>query len=247
MMSLEERKRYERFHFEKHRHHFLVSRGLMRTMLARYARIKPEDLRFSKNPYGRPEIDDGNAGTTLHFNLSHTDGLIACTVGWHRAIGVDVEDMQRRVEISKIADRFFTPGEREVLHAMDPGMKRSRFFDYWTLKESYLKARGTGLSVPLDRLGFHLSEDHRISVTFDDRLNEEPEHWRFWTLSPTPRHRAALAVHWNSATSPCLCVKKVVPLVDEKPFDCPIAGSSKADGCAPAGCPCPDDMPSCII
>lgn len=230
MMSPEECDRHERFHFEKHRHHFLVSRGVMRTMLSRYLRVRPEALRFSKNRYGRPEIDGLGGACPLRFNLSHTDGLIACAVAWGCDIGVDVEDMQRRVDITKIADRFFTPGERRELHAMAPGKQRRRFFDYWTLKESYIKARGMGLSIPLDRCGFHLSDTERISVSFDARLKESPAQWRFWTFSPDPHHRAALAVHWRLATEPSLDIKRVIPLVNAQAFDCPVLGASGADG-----------------
>jgi 4'-phosphopantetheinyl transferase len=241
MMSPDERDRHHRFHFEKHRHHFLVSRGLMRSMLSRYTRIRPEALRFSKNRYGRPEIDAGSAAPGLGFNLSHTDGLVACAVAWHHDIGVDVEDTKRRVKITKIADRFFSPREVDTLHALTPGMKRSRFFDYWTLKESYLKARGMGLSIPLDRCGFHLSEDQRISVTFVAGLEEDPACWRFWTLRPSPRHRASLAIRWGSATNPRLRIKKVVPLVEETAFDCPITGNSQAGAGASAVPPFPGE------
>jgi len=227
MMSPEERRRYQRFHFEKHRHQFLVSRGLMRTMLSRYTQIRPEDLRFSKNRHGRPEIDGTDVSSGLRFNLSHTDGLVACAVVWRHDIGVDVEDTQRRVEFSKIADRFFSPREMCELRTMTPERKRLLFFDFWTLKEAYLKARGSGLSLPLDSCSFHRPGDDRISVLFDARMKEEPSRWLFWTLSPTARHRAALAVHWGTARAPTLRMNRVVPLMEEQAFDCPITGSSR--------------------
>lgn len=226
MMSAGERARHQRFHFEKDRHQFLVSRALVRTMLSRYTRIRPADLRFSKNQYGRPEImADGNL-PPVRFNLSHTDGLVVCAVVRKDDIGVDVEDMNRKGATVKIANRFFSPREVRDLNKLPEPGRRARFFDYWTLKEAYIKARGMGLSIPLDQFSFHVSENDRILVSFDPRLNDSPAQWRFWTFRPTDRHKSALAVCQGQTAARSLSIKKAVPLLYEQSFDCPITRCS---------------------
>ena len=93
----------------------------------------------------------------LRFNLSHTDGLVVCLVAVEREIGVDVEHTARAGSVGiEIAERFSSPSEVAELRSLPFADQRSRFFDYWTLKEAYIKARGLGLHLPLDQFSFHL-------------------------------------------------------------------------------------------
>lgn len=229
MMSVDERARHQRFHFEKDRHQFLVSRALVRTMLSRYTFTMPADIRFLTNEYGRPEVIADGEVSPVRFNLSHTDGLIVCAVVQRFDIGVDVEDMNRKGATVKIANRFFSPQEVSDFNQLADPCKRPRFFDYWTLKESYIKARGMGLSIPLDQFSFHLPENDRILVSFDPRLNDDPAQWRFWTFRPTGRHKASLAVRQGQSAGGSLSIKKVVPLIAEQDFHCPVTRDSDTE------------------
>ena len=108
----------------------------------------------SRNVHGRPEILDRPAGVPdLRFNLSHTDGLIACAVTIGREVGVDVEHVGRRLT-HDIAGRFFAPREVADLKSLPVAEQPRVFFDYWTLKEAYIKARGFGLALPLGDFAF---------------------------------------------------------------------------------------------
>jgi 4'-phosphopantetheinyl transferase len=230
MMMPEERTRQQRFHFAKHRHQHLITRALVRTTLSRYANIEPHNWRFSKNDYGRPEIILQKGVPPLRFNLSHTDGLIICGVVLEQDIGVDVENMKRKGETVEIADRFFSQKEVEDLHAVPSANRQARFFDYWTLKESYIKARGMGLSLPLEQFTFHISENEPLRISFDSRLHDEPNKWQFWLLRPTPHHKMAISVCQQTNKHIRLVIKKVVPLksVTHFPQSC-IAQSSTTD------------------
>ena len=98
VMSKNEHERMARLVFDRDRRAFLITRALVRTMLARYAAVAPADWRFIENVHGRPEILDRPSGTPdLRFNISHTDGLIACAVTIGREVGVDVENIGRRL------------------------------------------------------------------------------------------------------------------------------------------------------
>jgi 4'-phosphopantetheinyl transferase len=109
-------------------------------------------------------------------------------------VGVDVEDTERPGETVALADRFFAPSEASAMRALEVERQRERFFEYWTLKEAYIKARGMGLSIPLEQFAFELQPGQLPRISFDPRLVDEPEGWKFVQLRPSARHQAALAV-----------------------------------------------------
>ena len=210
LMTPEELAKAERFHFEKDRHQHIITRALVRTTLSRYANINPADWRFSKNKYGRPEISSPQSHS-LRFNLSHTDGLIACAVVIKQDIGVDVENIGRQAGGIDIANRFFSTQEAQDLDTVPESQKRERFFEYWTLKESYIKARGMGLSLPLNQFSFHLSDNKPIRISFNPQLEDNPNQWQFWKLQPTLQHKLAISL-CNKEKKYRLIIKKVIPL-----------------------------------
>ncbi len=125
-------------------------------MLSRYADVAPRDWPFRIDEHGRPELAARPAGTPdLRFNVSHTNGLVACAVTVGREVGVDVEHTGRRL-VHDVAERFFSPREVADLRACPAADQPVVFFDYWTLKESYIKARGLGLALPLRQFSFLL-------------------------------------------------------------------------------------------
>ncbi len=193
LLDAQERERHQKFRFEKHRREFLVSRALVRLTLSRYAPVAPGDWHFVKNEFGRPDVHPG-AHSWLRFNLSHTNGMVLCAVTVDANIGVDVEDWARRSTPVELSDRFFAPEEAAALRALPPPNQAKRFFEYWTLKEAYIKARGVGLSVPLKWFSFHLRSGSPPRITFDPRLADEPDAWQFFQLQPSARYQAGLAV-----------------------------------------------------
>jgi 4'-phosphopantetheinyl transferase len=186
MLSADERARMQRFHFAHDRDTYLVAHALVRTALSRYADCAPSAWMFTANAYGRPEIAPGQCARPLRFNLSHTRGLVAVGVALGRDIGVDVEHLHPRSFSLDVAAHYFAPAERD------------RFFAYWTLKESYIKARGMGLALPLDQFAFELDRDfdHEddIALTVDPRLDDDGRAWWFHQRLITPEHRLAVAL-----------------------------------------------------
>jgi len=218
LLNPEESAQQKRFHFERHRHAYLITRALVRTTLSRYAGVAPAEWVFEKNQYGRPHISACHAGLPpIHFNLSHTDGLIVCAVVLGREIGIDVEDITRGGELVKIADRFFSPSEVAELHTVPEATQESRFFDYWTLKESYIKARGMGLSIPLGDFSFHIGDDRRIGISIAPNQQDPPERWLFRHWSLDPNFKLALTVERKDAPIDVVALRKVVPQLHEAP------------------------------
>ena len=221
LLSREERERRDRFRFERDRRLYLATRALVRTSLSRYRDVSPEEWRFAADDRGRPRLVGPELSPPIHLNLSNTAGLVACAVSVaHPRVGVDAEAKDRPAAL-EIAERFFAPGEVQALRALPGERQRARFFAYWTLKESYIKARGVGLSLPLERFAFLLEEGPEIGVAFEPELGDVPARWRFALLHPTPRH--ALAVAADTAGAPLsLRAARCVPLGREGPGPVPL-------------------------
>jgi len=191
LLSAEETVRYQRFHFAKHRRQFLISHAFVRTVLARYAGAPAAALRFVVGQHGKPDLVDGG---DLRFNLSHTAGLAALAVVRGHDIGVDVEHRERRTVGIELAERYFAPAEVAQLHALDEVQRQEAFFAFWTLKEAYIKARGLGLALPLDAFAYTLAGG-RTTITFSERIADDPGAWQFVRLRPGQAHDLAVAIH----------------------------------------------------
>jgi len=223
LLNPEEATQQKRYHFERHRHQYLITRAVIRTLLSRYdPRRAPADWRFVKNDYGRPQVVAEQNADDLRFNLSHTDGLIACALTRGREVGVDCEDILRGGDLVAIADRYFSPSEVSDLHKVTPERQDFRFFDYWTLKESYIKARGMGLSIPLDQFSFHIEEDSAaIGLTVDPRQNDPAERWQFRQWWFQEKFKVSLCLEREPGVSFRTSLRKYAPFALDEPFPCP--------------------------
>lgn len=198
LLTPEELARQQRYRFAKDQHSALITRAFVRDTLSHYAAVQPQDWRFDKGEKDKPEIV--NPPLPLRFNLSHTQGLIICAITLEHDIGCDVEFIERNNDILGIADRYFSPLEIRELFSLPTEQQRSRFFDYWTLKESYIKAWGLGLAIPLDDFTFHIQPGNNqhinegIHLSFAPHRIDYPELWHSWLLYPNATHRMAISV-----------------------------------------------------
>ncbi|CAM3146065.1 4'-phosphopantetheinyl transferase family protein [Janthinobacterium lividum] len=211
LLSDAERGQEKRFHFADDRLRYLVTRAMVRTVLSRYATVAPNDWEFALNAYGRPDIAPHHDVRGLCFNISHTRDLITLAVSRHCGLGVDVENLAVRRPALEIANLFFSPVEAAELASLNQERRRDRFFEYWTLKESYSKARGMGLSLPLDQFSFHFPNERLVRLSIDAKLGDIESRWRFWQCRPTPNHLLALCAERQSGAIPLITVREVVP------------------------------------
>lgn len=170
---------------------FGASHTLVRTTLSQYSEIPPEKWRFVKNSHGKPAIDPALDPSPLSFSLSHTRGAAVVAVTRGADVGADIERTDRNVHAARLSSRFFSPEEAAALHGMPPDRLRDHFFLYWTLKESYAKARGVGLSLPLDSFSFRLEGEPPCRIGFSGEEGA-PGNWRFAVLRPRPPYVAAV-------------------------------------------------------
>ena len=214
-----EKKQEPRFYFARDRRRYLVTRALVRTVLSRYMPIDPQEWTFATNAYGRPEIANAREkDPDLTFNLSHTHSLIVLGVTRGRALGVDVENVRAREVSMEIADHYFAPQEMAVLTAAPGQEQQYRFFEYWTFKESYIKARGMGLSLPLDKFSFHYPDDRAVGIAIDPALADDAARWQFWQFRPSQDYLVAVCAERIGAQSPALTVRYAVPMLSERSF-----------------------------
>lgn len=214
VLSDSERQRMAQFHFARHRHQYLVTRALVRHVLSMYRPgIPPQHWCFAYNDHGKPCIDPVlDPSQSLHFNVSHTDGLIVMAVS-RQAIGIDVEDLQRQGDGVSVADTFFAAAERHDLQQCGAAHRAQRFFEIWTLKEAYIKARGEGLAVPLDSFAFRLGPSCGHSLQFNPPTTDA-RHWQFWSTMLLARYCLAVAAcHESPRARFCLRVQEVIPRV----------------------------------
>jgi 4'-phosphopantetheinyl transferase len=217
LLTGEERHRAARFYFERDRRQYLVTRALVRTVLSRYASVSPEDWAFATNAHGRPFIvNPGHDDDRLVFNVSHTAGLIVLGVTAHRGLGVDAENLELRRVALDIADHYFAQQEALELAALPVERQPERLIEYWTLKESYTKARGMGLSIPLDKFSFRLCDPGRIEFATHPGLADVGSRWQFWQFRPSASHLVAVCAERRPLQTPKFMMTSLVPLAVEQ-------------------------------
>lgn len=209
-LSAKERARWDRYLRAEDQHLFLAAHGFCREVLSEYAEIAPEDWEFAVGDHGKPEIENYPA---LRFNLSHTGGpagtagLVTVVVTKDNPVGIDVESLDSADDLAALARTSMSSYEREdIANHPDP---RRRFYEHWTLKEAYLKARGAGLSLPLLSFGFVFEPEPRLIV--EEPIRDDAGAWHCETVELQSGHQMSLAI----AKSPSL---KSVRIVDQLSF-----------------------------
>jgi len=190
VLSTDERERASRFRVERGADRYTVARGALRIIVGRYTGTPPEALVFQYNGFGKPELADSN----VCFNLSHSHDIALVAVARGRAVGVDVERIREQVMSERIAERFFAPAEARAIAALSHHQQARAFFICWTRKEAWIKARGEGLSIPLNSFEVTVApgEPARLVATRPDE--EEAARWTLRELDCGPEFAAALAV-----------------------------------------------------
>jgi 4'-phosphopantetheinyl transferase len=210
---LDEDERSRRFHFERDRHAFVLAHAFLRRILSCYRPVLPASWRFQRGTWGKPEIA-GQPERPLQFSLSHTKGCIACAVTRGQEVGIDVERTGTVPDELAFATRFFSPPDAAMLASLHGEVRTRRFYELWTLREAYAKARGLGLSMPLDRVAFTFDDPtapriaplgtgqcppvegtvHCAWLGANPGPDDETSDWRFERFLPTTQHQVALAV-----------------------------------------------------
>lgn len=147
-LSAERKVKIRKFRFEKDKVLSCFSELLVRYAVAENTMIDFQDVSFKRALTGKPFIENN----PLRYNLSHSGDYVICAIS-QREVGIDIEKRER-IDL-EIAEHFH---EKEFQDIMSQKDSLAVFYDYWCLKESYLKYTGMGLSVPLD--AFQIDKNH---------------------------------------------------------------------------------------
>jgi 4'-phosphopantetheinyl transferase len=190
VLSADELDRAARFVFEPDRAAFVAARGILRHILAGYLGFEPALLGFHYNDYGKPALAAGLSGG-LTFNLSHSRGIAAVAVAHRRAVGIDVEAYAPDRADAAVARNYFSRREAARFCALPLDQQARGFFNCWTRKEAYIKARGMGLSIPLDSFEVSLTPDEPAALLRTDPPGDSND-WRIQELDLGANYISAL-------------------------------------------------------
>ena len=181
ILSPDECARADRFHFEVDQRRGIVGRAYLRLLLGQILDMPVNELQFEYDEFGKPGLIPGQR-RALQFNVSHSGELILIAITTGRAVGVDVEQIRTDLDLNGIAEQFFSASECEILASLPRPARYRAFFACWTRKEAYLKAKGVGLSLPLDQfdVSFLPDEEPRLLATRPNPL--EARNWSLWAL-----------------------------------------------------------------
>ncbi len=180
LLSADEHARAARFRFDIHRTRYSAARAALREILAEYLSVPARSIEFSFNPYGKPFVEG------LHFNLSHSADLAVYAVSRTREVGIDVERLDTQFAAEQIPERFFTETEVASLRALPEHLQLEAFFNCWTRKEAYVKARGLGLSLPLSSFDVTLAPGEPAGFL------RGADGWEIEAFSPVPGYVSAV-------------------------------------------------------
>jgi len=155
ILAADEQSRADRFYFQRDRERFIAAHGILRTILGLYLNRAPNSLSFCYGSHGKPALTEQPGDDAIRFNMSHSQGMALYAIARGHEVGIDVESV-RILATEQIAERFFSRREIATLRALPKDLQNYAFFLCWTRKEAYIKARGEGLSLPLDRFDVSL-------------------------------------------------------------------------------------------
>lgn len=195
LLTPDEQMRADRFHFEKDRHNFIAARGCLRTIIAQYLKTLPHEVRFGYNDHGKPRLlNSGGAADPLHFNVTHSAGIALYAFTRLGEIGIDIEHINPEIAGADIAQRFFSANEIACLQRLPKGMQSRAFFNCWTRKEAFIKAKGVGLSLPLDQFDVALTPSEPVAILRTEWDENEAALWSLKPIDANPAYAAAVAL-----------------------------------------------------
>lgn len=203
-LSSDEHERAGRFHFEKDREDFVAARGILRELLGSYAGLSARDLIFSYTDYGKPVLSNSRLAGVLQFNVAHSHGIAMYAFVLGRDVGIDVECHRGDLVVEEAARGVCSPNEMEILRSLPEAQQRIAFFDCWTRKEAYIKARGQGLSLPLDQFSVSLLPGKRPELFSANGDPLEGGSWMLLDVAPRTGYSAAVAYAGSDLRMKCL-------------------------------------------
>jgi len=190
---------------------FVVARALLRTALSRHFLVPAGDWRFDRDENGKPFIVAPALYSPARFSVSHTQGLVACLITLSaEAAGVDVEKIEHKPDLPLVAEQVLSNAERAALSTLSGKEWTTRFFEHWTLKEAYAKARGLGLGLAFRDISFETTQRNTELAQFAFRAHDNSSAWVFWHRHLPSRHIISVAVKKHCSREPEIVLRQVM-------------------------------------
>ncbi|WP_434304888.1 4'-phosphopantetheinyl transferase family protein [Clostridium botulinum] len=167
LIDSEKKYKVEKFVNKRDKIRTLIGEILIRTIIVEKIKIGNKHIKFNKNQYGKPYLKEYS---NFNFNISHSGEYVLCAVD-NKSIGIDVEEV-KHIECEEIAKNFFTIKEFDYIANQDLKFQLDRFYEIWTLKESYIKCCGQGLSIPLKSFSIEVDQYENIKVISNNKYKE---------------------------------------------------------------------------
>src|SRR5262245_35457677 len=194
LLQPDELARADRFLQAHHRVHSAVARSYLRTLLGRYLGVAPRSVELQFNSFGKPSLAGAVVAGGLRFNLSHSSGLALFAFARGRELGVDIERIRPDFASADIARRFFCAAESARLLSLPRDVQPKSFFECWTRKEAYIKARGDGLSRRLDSFEVAFGPGVAPAIVSAADEPDAATRWAVHDLHPADGYCGALMV-----------------------------------------------------
>ncbi len=194
VLSADEVRRAGRFKFQKDRNSFIITRGVLRTLLGGYLELPPSEILLEYTTYGKPYLLD----STLKFNVSHSGDMAVFAFVLDTEVGVDIEQVKDDFDLMELARNFFSEHEIAAMENIPETDLTRAFYRCWTRKESFIKAEGSGLSFPLDKFAVSLDHDHEATLIQTGWDLQEKDNWSLYSFLPEQQYIGALAIRDKS-------------------------------------------------
>ncbi len=182
ILSVEETEKSKRFVREEHTINYVCNHRFVRNVLAVYLNILPSEIKFSITDLGKPFIENSN----LFFNVSHSKNQALLAISKDGEVGVDIEYMKDLQDAITFSNYSFSDEEKAMIFK-NKEIDKDVLFTFWTFKEAYIKATGTGLSVDISKINlsdFYGNEVHKF----------RNDTWTLKRLQADEGYKAAFAI-----------------------------------------------------
>ena len=194
LLSPDERRRARRFARERDRRRFTVARAGLRRHIGSLLGAAPETIEFAYGARGKPRLGGRHAKADLRFNVSHCGDVVALAFTSRGAIGVDIEAVRDVPDAEAITERLGSDSERRAWQSLAARDRVRGFFNWWTRKEALVKARGGGLSMPLDAFDVTLAPGAPARLLRVTDATADATGWSLDEFLPGPGLVGAVAV-----------------------------------------------------
>jgi 4'-phosphopantetheinyl transferase len=209
VLSVDELRRAERFHFLEHRNQFITAHALLRKLLANYTNIEADRISFEYGKNGKPFLSEKFSNEKIRFNLSRSNGYAIFAFAYDREIGVDIEYVKEFADMDKVAEQVFSPEDNAVLRSFAKIEKKEAFFTFWSRKEAYLKAIGEGFSSASDTIDISSYTIGGSIFIYSKGDSVAKNCWTIQDLRPLPGFVAASAVEGTGAVHHCWQIHRI--------------------------------------